>query len=91
MNRVRAIYEPFTCEQISRKVAELVTPAGRSWKGGVRVLYQSIENLHRAIGDECGDWYFSGTYPTPGGNAVSNHAFVRYHDGRSGRPYDFFD
>ncbi|MCE9520638.1 MAG: amidophosphoribosyltransferase [Verrucomicrobia bacterium] len=90
-NMVRAIYAPFTDEQISRKVAELVNPANGKWKGEVRVLYQSIENLHRAIGDECGDWYFSGCYPTPGGNSVANHAFVRYHDGRSGRPYDFFD
>jgi amidophosphoribosyltransferase len=90
-NKVRAIYAPFTDEEISRKVAELVTPAGGKWKGEVRVLFQTIENLHRAIGEECGDWYFSGNYPTPGGNAVANHAFVRYHDGRSGRPYDFFD
>lgn len=90
-NKVRAIYAPFTDEQISVKVAELVNPANGKWKGEVRVIYQSIENLHRAIGDECGDWYFSGRYPTPGGNSVANHAFVRFHDGRSGRPYDFFD
>lgn len=90
-NRVRQIYASFRDDEISRKVAELVSPVGAKWKGEVRVIYQSIENLHRAIGDECGDWYFGGNYPTPGGNAVANAAFVRYHDGRSGRPYDFFD
>jgi amidophosphoribosyltransferase len=90
-NKVREVYAFFTDEEISRKVAELVMPTGAKWKGEVRVIYQSIENLHRAIGGGCGDWYFSGVYPTPGGNAVANGAFVRYHDGRGGRPYDFFD
>jgi len=90
-NKARQVYAPFSDEEISRKVAELVTPSGAKWKGEIRVIYQTIENLHRAIGEQCGDWYFSGIYPTPGGNAVVNSAFVRYHDGRGGRPYDFFD
>ena len=89
-NHVKAIYEPFTDEEISRKVAELVTPQQNYWRGEIRVIYQTIGNLHKAIGEECGDWYFSGDYPTPGGHAMVNEAFVRFHDGKGGRAYDLF-
>lgn len=87
-NVVMDIYAPFTDEQISAKVAELVYPQGTSWKGEVHVIYQTIENLRCAIKPYCGDWYFSGEYPTPGGCAVANEAFVRYHQGKTGRAYD---
>jgi amidophosphoribosyltransferase len=87
-NVVKDIYAPFTDTQISAKVAELVYPQGVSWKGEVHVIYQTISNLHEAISAECGDWYFSGDYPTPGGYAVVNEAFVRYHEKRPGRAYD---
>ena len=89
-NHVKAIYESFTDEEISRKVAQLVSPQQNYWHGEVRVIYQTIENLHKAIGEECGDWYFSGNYPTPGGHAMVNEAFVRFHNGKGGRAYDLF-
>lgn len=87
-NVVMDIYAPFTDEEVSAKVAELVYPQGTSWKGEVHVIYQTIENLRHAIKPYCGDWYFSGEYPTPGGCAVANEAFVRYHKGKTGRAYD---
>jgi len=87
-NVVKDIYAPFTDEDISRKIAELVRPQGIPWKGEMRVIYQTIENLHAAISSECGDWYFSGNYPTPGGYGVVNEAFIRYHEKRPGRAYD---
>jgi amidophosphoribosyltransferase len=88
VNAVKAIYEQFTDEEISAKVAELVFPPDLTWKGELRVIFQTIENLHKAISPECGDWYFSGNYPTPGGYAVVNEAFVRYHENKPGRAYD---
>lgn len=88
VNCVKAIYEPFTPEEISERIAELVRPADVQWKGRVRVLYQTIDNLHKALDGGCGDWYFSGDYPTPGGYAVVNQAFVNYFERREGRPYD---
>lgn len=87
-NVVMDIYAPFTDEEVSAKIAELVYPQGTSWKGQVHVIYQTIENLRHAIKPYCGDWYFSGEYPTPGGCAVANEAFVRYHRGKTGRAYD---
>ncbi len=87
-NIVKRIYAPFTDEQVSRKIAELVYPQGTNWKGEIHVIYQTIEGLHEAITPRCGDWYFSGDYPTPGGYAVVNEAFIRYHEKRPGRAYD---
>ncbi len=86
-NAVKAIYEPFTDVEISRKVAQLVTPENSTWKGHVEVIYQTIPDLHRALGDEFGDWYFSGNYPTPGGFAVVNKSFVNFYRGKGGRGY----
>jgi len=63
-------------------------PNNISWKGELRIIYQTIDNLHTAISPECGDWYFSGNYPTPGGYAVVNEAFVRYYEKRPGRVTD---
>ena len=89
-NQVQEIYRHFTPEQISAKVADLVKPKGNGWQGEVKVIYQSIDNLHRALGPDAGDWYFSGNYPTPGGNAIANEAYVRYKRGQGGRPTDLF-
>jgi len=86
-NAVKAIYAPFTDVEISRKVAELVTPENSTWKGNVEVIYQTIPDLHRALGEEFGDWYFSGNYPTPGGFAVVNKSFVNFYRGKGGRGY----
>lgn len=89
-NVVKDIYAPFTDVQISAKVAELVRPKDSTWTGGVDVIYQTISDLHTALGDEAGDWYFSGNYPTPGGTATANEAYIRYHRGLKGRPYELF-
>ncbi|MGH7995649.1 MAG: amidophosphoribosyltransferase [Opitutaceae bacterium] len=86
-NHVRRIYEPFTPEQISAKIVERVKPQGLAWKGEVEILFQSIENLHRAVPDHSGDWYFTGKYPTPGGYRVVNQAYVNYYEKSEGRSY----
>lgn len=84
-NYVREVYEPFTAEEISARIAQLVTP--ENTKAQVDVIFQSIEGLHSAIPRHRGDWYFTGNYPTPGGNKVVNKAFVNYMEGKSGRSY----
>ncbi len=84
-NFVKEIYEPFSDEQISRKIAEIVTPP--DIKPEVEVVYQTVENLHKACPSHLGDWYFTGNYPTPGGNRVVNHAFVNYMEGKLVRAY----
>ena len=78
-------YKPFTPQQISDKIEQLVTSP--EVKTEVAVIYQSIENLHEAIPHHKGDWYFTGDYPTPGGNKVVNQAFINYVEGRSERAY----
>ncbi len=84
-NAVKDIYRPFTAEQISDKMAEMLTPAGT--KAEVKLVFQSIEGLHAACPDHTGDWYFSGDYPTPGGFRVVNRAYVNYHTGKNVRAY----
>ncbi len=87
-NPVKAIYEPFTAEELSAEVSNLVTPEDITWDGEVEVIFQTVEDLHSAIPDHQGDWYFTGNYPTPGGYKVVNQAFVGYMDKTSERPYD---
>ena len=87
MNCVRKIYEPFTAEEISRKITQLVSPAANGWKGEIEIIFQSIENLHNALPNHTGDWYFTGNYPTPGGFRVVNQAFVNYFEKAEGRSY----
>lgn len=84
-NEVQALYECFTTEEISQKIAEIVTPKGLKPK--VEVIYQSLEGLHEACPLHLGDWYFSGNYPTPGGNKVVNRAFINYMEGKDERAY----
>jgi len=84
-NLVKEIYRPFTAERISDKIAELLTPEGI--RAEVKLVYQSIEGLHAACPGHMGDWYFSGDYPTPGGNRVVNRAFINYMEGRNVRAY----
>lgn len=84
-NYVKEVYEAYSQEEISEMVAKLVTPEGT--KAKVSVLFQTIEGLHDACPDNKGDWYFSGNYPTPGGNKVVNKAFINYMEGRAGRAY----
>ena len=85
VNAVKAVYKPFTAEQISAKIATLIRP--EDINAEVQVIYQSIEDLHRAIPGHTGDWYFTGNYPTPGGNRVANRAFMNYMEKQEGRGY----
>lgn len=78
VNCVKAIYEPFTNEEISAQIARILTPAGTT---RVSILYQSIDGLHRSVPYCPGDWYFSGNYPTPGGNRLVNQAYINYFEG----------
>jgi amidophosphoribosyltransferase len=84
-NYVKEVYEPFTVEEINDKIAHLLTPS--DLKAKVRIIYQSIEGLHQACPQHQGDWYFTGNYPTPGGNKVVNQAFINYMEGRNQRAY----
>src|ERR1019366_8640570 len=84
-NVVTEIYKPFTAEQISNKIAELVRPKGITAE--VEIIYQSIAGLHNACPDNTGDWYFTGNYPTPGGNKVVNKSFMNYMEGKNVRAY----
>ncbi|MGB1103028.1 MAG: amidophosphoribosyltransferase [Crocinitomicaceae bacterium] len=84
-NHVRDIYAPFSPQEISAKIAELLTPP--DIKAEVKIVYQSIENLHQACPNHLGDWYFTGNYPTPGGNKVVNKAFINYVEGNNERAY----
>ncbi|HOU74996.1 MAG TPA: amidophosphoribosyltransferase, partial [Tenuifilum sp.] len=85
INYVKEIYRPFTDEQISQKIAQLLTP--KDVKAEVKLVYQSIENLHKSCPNDQGDWYFTGDYPTPGGNRVVNNSFINFIEGRNQRAY----
>jgi amidophosphoribosyltransferase len=87
VNHVRRIYEPFTAAEISAKIAGLVFPKDIEWSGPVQIIYQTIENLHAAVPNHTGDWYFTGKYPTPGGYRVVNQAYVNYFEKHEGRSY----
>src|ERR1043166_3048785 len=78
-NYVRMIYTPFTAEQISAKIADLVRP--ENCKAELQIIFQKIEDLHSACPNHRGDWYFSGNYPTPAGNKVVSRAFINYMEG----------
>jgi amidophosphoribosyltransferase len=84
-NVVRQIYKPFTPEEISAKIAQLITPSDIDFP--VEVIYQTVEDLHDSCPTNTGDWYFTGNYPTPGGNRVCNKAFLNYMDGKNVRGY----
>ena len=85
VNYVKEIYKPFTEEQISGKIAELLRP--KDCGAEVEIVFQTVENLHQACPNDTGDWYFTGDYPTPGGNRVVNASFINFVEGRSGRSY----
>ena len=84
-NVVQRIYEPFTDTEISAKIAQMLTPKGM--QADVEIIYQTVENLHIACPDHTGDWYFTGNYPTPGGNKVVNRAFINWMEKRNVRAY----
>jgi len=85
VNYVKEIYKPFTDEQISAKIAVLLKP--EECKAEVEIVYQTVDNLHIACPNDLGDWYFTGDYPTPGGNKVVNTSFINYIEGIKGRAY----
>jgi len=87
VNQVKKVYENFTAAEISVKVAELVCPDNGNGKVPVEIVYQSIENLHDALPDHSGDWYFTGDYPTPGGYRVVHKAFLNFYEKKEGRSY----
>jgi amidophosphoribosyltransferase len=84
-NHVKVLYQPFTNEQISAKIAKILR--GDTIKAEVEIIFQTIEGLHKACPKNLGDWYFSGNYPTPGGNRVVNRAFMNFYEGKSVRAY----
>ena len=87
-NRVQGIYTDFTDEEVSAEISRMVYPEDIDWNGEVQVIFQTIENLRASIKGDCGDWYFTGNYPTPGGYAMVNNAYIRWYEGVGGRSYD---
>ena len=85
VNYVKEVYQPFTVDEISGKIAKLLTP--KSMHASVDVVYQTIEGLHNACPNHKGDWYFTGNYPTKGGTKVVNNAFINYYEGNDKRAY----
>lgn len=85
VNHVKEIYAPFTPSQISKKISQMLRPEDS--KAEVEIIYQTIENLHIACPNDKGDWYFTGDYPTPGGNKVVTNSFINFIEGRSQRAY----
>jgi amidophosphoribosyltransferase len=87
VNHVAAIYAPFSTVEISRRIAELVRPRNINWDGPIEIIFQTIEDLHAALPNHPGAWYFTGAYPTPGGYRVANQAYVNYYENAEGRSY----
>ncbi len=82
VNYVKDLYKEFSADEISDKIAQILTPVGLKPK--LKIIYQTIENLHLALPENNGDWYFTGDYPTPGGNKVVNTAFINFYEGKTG-------
>lgn len=85
INYVKELYQQFTYEEVSEKIADIVRPA--EMKAELQVVFQTVENLHKAIPGHSGDWYFTGDYPTPGGQRVANKSYINYMDGKLVRAY----
>ena len=85
VNHVKELYDLYSYEEISDSISEIVKPEG--FKSKLKIIYQTIENLNKACPDHLGDWYFTGNYPTSGGNKVANRAFMNYCDGIKSRAY----
>jgi len=88
INQVKRIYDVFTDDEISTEISRMVYPEELEWSGEVDVMFLTVENLRACIKGPCGDWYFTGDYPTPGGFAVVNLAYVKWFEGAEGRSYD---
>ncbi len=85
VNYVTEIYTPFTDKEISDKIAYLLT--SENIHAEVKIIFQTVEDLHKACPKNLGDWYFTGDYPTPGGNRVANTAFINFYEGKNARAY----
>ena len=85
VNYVKELYAPFTDEELSDKISEMLT--SKSVKAEVKIIFQNVENLHKACPKNLGDWYFTGNYPTHGGNSVVNRAFLNFYEGNDARAY----
>ena len=85
MNYVKEVYAPFTDEEISDKIRDLLLP--KDFTSEVEVIFQTVDNLHKACPENLGDWYFTGDYPTDGGNRVVNRAFINFYEGNKERAY----
>lgn len=85
INHVKEMYAPFTDEQISDKISEMLHP--ETVKADLKIMFQTVENLHVSCPDNLGDWYFTGNYPTAGGNRVVNRAFMNFYEGKDARAY----
>jgi amidophosphoribosyltransferase len=84
-NKVKAVYNDFSEDQISEKISAMLREEGINAE--INVIFQTVENLHKACPRNLGDWYFTGNYPTPGGNKVVNQAFVNFFEGVNKRAY----
>jgi amidophosphoribosyltransferase len=87
-NEVSVLYERFSLDEISRKVAELIRPKNTTWRGRLDVIYQDVDGLHRAIPNHTGDWCFTGRYPTPGGYRIVNQSYLSWREEAGARPYE---
>ena len=85
INHVKELYAPFSDEQISDKIAEIISDS--SIKAEVKLIFQSVDDLHKACPKNLGDWYFTGNYPTVGGNRVVNRAYINFFEGNPERAY----
>lgn len=88
VNHVKRIYDPFTAAEISERIAQIVYPFRGAWHGELQIIFQDIASLHDCLKPTIGDWYFTGNYPTPGGFAILNKAFINYFENRQGRSYE---
>ncbi|MFT7281783.1 MAG: amidophosphoribosyltransferase, partial [Cyclobacteriaceae bacterium] len=84
-NYVAELYTPFSYDQVSQKISEIVRPKGM--KAELEIIYQTVDNLHKACPNHTGDWYFTGDFPTKGGNRVVNRAFIHFMKGEEVRAY----
>ena len=87
-NPVQQVYANFSDEQVAAEISRMVYPEHSGWHGEVEVIFQTIDNLRASIQGDCGDWYFTGNYPTPGGYSMVNLAYIRWYEGVNGRSYD---
>jgi amidophosphoribosyltransferase len=85
INYVKELYKPFSYQEISDKIAELLVD--KDINSEVKIIFQKVEDLHKACPNHKGDWYFTGNYPTPGGSKIANKSFINFYEGKSQRAY----